>query len=388
MSSKDQSKYSFWERNSFIDYDFIVIGSGILGLSAACEIKERSPERSVLILERGILPSGASTKNAGFACFGSLTEILADIKKSGEQSTKEVVKNRFEGIGLLRQRLGDEKIGYLNFGGYELISDENISSIEQIEFVNKMLSDIFEKQPFDLRNDLVSKFGFDSSYVKALVMSPYEGQIDTGKMMRCLIDYAVSLGIRIINGCSAESFSEKENYVRVNVQSISEKNESFFNCKTLIACTNAFTEKIFPNFKVTPGRGQVLVTKPISDLKFEGVFHFDEGYYYFRNFENRIIFGGARNLDFESERTTEFNTNEIIYNHLLEKLDTIILPGQKYEIDYTWSGIMGFNEAKKPEVKKISDRIFSAISCNGMGIALSPFVARGLLNVLNLDFQD
>ena len=54
----------------------------------------------------------------------------------------------------------------------------------------------------------------------------------------------------------------------------------------------------------------------------------------------------------------------------------MIIPGQKYEIDYCWSGIMGFNNDKKPEGKKISDRITFALSCNGMGIALSSFVAR------------
>lgn len=52
---------SFWEKNSLLNYDVIIVGSGILGLSTACEIKERRPEKNVLILERGIFPTGAST---------------------------------------------------------------------------------------------------------------------------------------------------------------------------------------------------------------------------------------------------------------------------------------------------------------------------------------
>ena len=81
-------------------------------------------------------------------------------------------------------------------------------------------------------------------------------------------------------------------------------------------------------------------------------------------------------MDFETEETDEFESNEIILNDLKEKLDNVILPGQDYEIDYNWSGIMGFNDSKKPEIKKISDRIVAAISCNGMGIALSSFIAK------------
>ena len=65
---------SFWEKDFFIAYDHIVVGSGIVGLSTAIAIKEKQPNSRVLVLERGIFPTGASTKNAGFACFGSLSE--------------------------------------------------------------------------------------------------------------------------------------------------------------------------------------------------------------------------------------------------------------------------------------------------------------------------
>ena len=63
------------------------------------------------------------------------------------------------------------------------------------------------------------------------------------------------------------------------------------------------------NNQVKPARAQVLITKPIENLDIKGTFHLDKGYYYFRNIENRILFGGGRNLDFEGETTTEFNSN-------------------------------------------------------------------------------
>jgi glycine/D-amino acid oxidase-like deaminating enzyme len=369
---------SFWEKESFINYDFIIIGSGILGLSVACEIMENDPGRSVLILEKGLIPSGASTKNAGFACFGSLTEILSDFKRIGVEETIELVKNRYDGINILRSRLSDEKTGYLNYGGYELIDKTQLDLLERTDEVNEKLKFIFPDNAFEITNFLINEFGFNDEKVKALVYSRFESQIDTGKMMRALIDYASSLGIKIINGCEAESINEKENYVKVITQSHSGKDKIDFNAKSVIVCANAFTGKFYPEMNIKPGRGQVIVTKPIPGLKFKGVFHFDEGFYYFRNFENRVIFGGGRNMDFETEETSEFDSNEIILNDLIEKLDNIILPGQDYEVDYNWSGIMGFNDSKRPEIKKISDRITTAISCNGMGIALSSFVAKNI----------
>lgn len=375
---------SFWEKSSFINYDFIIIGSGILGLSTACEIKEKNPKRSVLVLERGILPSGASTKNAGFACFGSLTEILSDFERIGDSDTVYLVEKRYEGIKLLRKRLGDVKIGFLNYGGYELIDEKHLESLGKIEYINSKLKNIFKAGTFEIRNEKIKEFGFSESKIKSLVYSSFESQIDTGKMMSSLIEYAATIGVRIINGCEVEAMSEKENYVDVITNNNSGKEKIIFNAKSVIICTNAFTKKLFPEFKIKAGRGQVLVTKPVNNLKIKGVFHFDEGFYYFRNFESRIIFGGGRNLDLEKEETTEFELNEKILNDLKEKLDTMILPEQKYEIDFCWSGIMGFNELKKPEIKKISDRIIFALACNGMGIALSSYLSKEILKKFNV----
>ena len=57
---------SFWERESFAQYDLIVIGAGITGLSTAASFKEKHPAADVLVIEQGTLPLGASTRNAGF----------------------------------------------------------------------------------------------------------------------------------------------------------------------------------------------------------------------------------------------------------------------------------------------------------------------------------
>ena len=64
------TELSYWEKESFFsNYDAIVIGSGIVGLNAAIHLKKTAPSLKIVILEKGFLPTGASTKNAGFACF-------------------------------------------------------------------------------------------------------------------------------------------------------------------------------------------------------------------------------------------------------------------------------------------------------------------------------
>lgn len=366
---------SFWEKNSFLNYDFIVIGSGILGLSTACSIKEKNANATVLVLERGIFPTGASTKNAGFACFGSLTEILSDMKNLGENETLKLVEKRYKGIQKLRSRLGDKNIGFENNGGYELIQEKHLNCIDEIPGVNEKLRHVFHEDVFRIKNEKIREFGFDAGQVKALIYSKFESQIDTGKMMNSLIDYANSIGVRILTGCEANSYSEKENYVKVFVKGFNDKAETGLSAKKIFICANAFTKKLLPGFKIKPGRGQVLITKPVDNLKFKGVFHIDEGFYYFRNYEGRVLFGGGRNLDFETEESTEFEINESIINDLKNILKDIILPGQKFETDQCWTGIMGFTGNRLPLIENISDRITCVMSCNGMGIALSSVIA-------------
>lgn len=96
-------KISYWEqKNFFVDIDHIIIGAGIVGYSTALYLKSFEPNARILILEKGVLPSGASSKNAGFACFGSATELYTDIKNYGKDEVWKTVEKRWKGLQNLR----------------------------------------------------------------------------------------------------------------------------------------------------------------------------------------------------------------------------------------------------------------------------------------------
>ena len=127
----------------------------------------------------------------------------------------------------------------------------------------------------------------------------------------------------------------------------------------------------------------LLLPNQLITLRFHGIFHYNEGFYYFRNYGNRVIFGGGRNLDFKSEESFDFSFNETILRDLIDKLDNMILPGVKYEIEDKWTGIMGFTKNKLPEIMEIDKFTIAAVSCNGMGIALSSYIAREIVSLIN-----
>ena len=360
---------SFWEQQSYLHSDVVIVGGGILGLSTACSIKERNTRLRVTVLERGILPAGASTKNAGFACFGSLTELIADERTLGKKKMLSLVEKRWKGLQKLRARLGDSMIDYQQHGGYELLTDSELFALDHLDAMNATLFPIFNQNIFSLVNEKIKAFGFAADTVKSLVFTSLEGQIDTGKMMLALIQKAQSLGVIIYTGANVTAVHPQNNSVDMEIESGKEKIK--LKAHTVAVCTNAFLPDLLPQIGVTPGRGQIIATKPIDGLKFRGTFHFDHGFYYFRDFNNRVIFGGGRNQDFEAEATIEFAPNEKILSDLKQKLSDVILPGTPFEIDITWQGIMGFGETKIPFINQVSPNIFAALGCNGMGIALS-----------------
>ena len=65
---------SFWEKIAFTKYDLIVVGGGITGLFSALSFNKKHPNSRIAILDRGIFPNGASTKNAGFACLSTVSK--------------------------------------------------------------------------------------------------------------------------------------------------------------------------------------------------------------------------------------------------------------------------------------------------------------------------
>ncbi|RYG51833.1 MAG: FAD-binding oxidoreductase [Chitinophagaceae bacterium] len=363
---------SFWEIQSwFTNVDYVIAGSGIVGLNAALELRARQPQSSILVIEKGSLPEGASTKNAGFACFGSLSEILDDLASYPEEKVFSLIEKRWAGLQLLRKNLGDAAIDFKPFGGYELFlgKDQTLYAdcLARLPLVNDLLRPLFRSDVFSREHN---RFGFEGIH-EYLLFNPLEAQIDTGKMMSALLNKAYNSGIKILNGHSVSGFHDHGDSVSVSLGDFS------FKTKKLLFATNGFASKL-TNGQVRPARAQVLVTTPIKGLDIKGTFHFQQGYYYFRNIGERILFGGGRNTDFEIETTTTNGINQNIQDHLEQLLKDVILPGVEFSVEHRWSGIMGMGGHKSPIVEKLSQNVSCGVRLGGMGIAIGTLTGQEL----------
>lgn len=359
---------SYWEHQSFFGpADVAIVGAGLVGLTAALYLKQRRPTWRVVVLERGVLPSGASTKNAGFACFGSVSELIEQEKQGDLQA---VVAARYAGLARLRDLVGDAALDYQPVGGYELFRDEDEALAaecrEKISHFNGLLAPVVgHVHTFSDASNEASKFGFRG--VSTLLKNACEGSLDAGRMMRVLLARTWAAEVPVLTSCAVEAL---ETTASGGVQMRLANGATIAAGQVLVA-TNAFAFELLPDLAVMPGRGQVLVTEPLPGVALPGTFHYDHGYAYFRQLsDHRVLLGGGRNLNFAAEATTAPGLTEQVQRYLEDLLHEVILPGRRPRIDYRWSGVMGFGPALAPIIDWVRPGVLAAVRCNGMGVAL------------------
>ncbi|MDW8333566.1 MAG: FAD-dependent oxidoreductase, partial [Bacteroidia bacterium] len=270
---------TYWEGEYEQGYEFGVVGAGIVGLSVAAELAEAG--RSVLVMERGVLPTGATLRNAGFACFGSPTEILADRRAMGDEAALDLIERRFRGLKLLRRRLSDSAMDYVPCGGYELLDDPAV--LDRLDELNDFLRPVVGENVFFDAREKIAETGMAG--VRAMAGNIHEGMLHSGKTLRSLARLVVERGGTILTGCAAQSPEADDRRVLVRVVAPANGREHVFAFRAVCVCTNAYADDLLPELNIEPARGLVLVTAPVPGLKLHGTFHWEEGFYYFRNLD-------------------------------------------------------------------------------------------------------
>jgi len=403
---------SVWEQSTyFAPKDLVIVGCGFVGLWTAYEAIHQNPKLNITILERGTIPSGASTRNAGFSCFGSVSELMYDVQLMGEAAMLETVKMRYDGLQRIQEVFKAKEIDYNQWGGYELFEGKktnkdtkgkegkinkggsnhqsdlyDISKLESdIAYLNKILAPALKTPKkngkylpiYTNASKDIQKLGFHG--IEALAFNQLEGQLNSAKLVLALQKVVQAKGVQILFGTEVKKFKSHKKGVTITTNL-----EAPLETKQFLVCTNGFAKQLIPSLDVVPARGQVFVTEPIKNLRFKGCFHFDEGYYYFRNLDDRLLLGGARNADFKKEKTYSLETSATIQKVLEDFMMQRILPkgSKKPKIELRWSGTMGMGKIKKPIIEQLQPNVYCAVRMSGMGVAIAPIVAQKALKLM------
>ncbi|MES2628777.1 MAG: FAD-dependent oxidoreductase [Bacteroidota bacterium] len=364
---------SFWEqRHLFEQVDFCITGGGIVGLHTALFLRDKYPTAKILVLEKALIGAAASSKNAGFACFGSVSEILDDIATIGTDAAFELIRMRWDGLQLLQKTHGKQALGLQVNGGWELFTAADRETFEQcmqlIPELNRGL-DYIGPETYNINQ----KDTYQFNGITNTIFNRYEGQVNTDLMYYNLELKALKSGIRMIRGIQVTGFSDNASGVSVALGDFS------FNCRKLLITNNGFAATLLASANVEPARAQVLVTEPIPGFTLNGTYHYDKGYYYFRNCGDRLLIGGGRNTDFDAENTSEQQITDNIQQKIEELMYAVILK-EKVKIEYRWAGTMGIGKTKFPIIEEISPNVSCGVRMGGMGVAIGALVAEKLVS--------
>lgn len=346
---------SYWEKKFLKQkWDLVIIGSGFTGMSLAYHSLQRNKKLKILLCEAQGFGKLASTKNAGFACFGSVSELLTDIKTLGTEKTVELMSMRLNGINAWKNLFGS-KLEIQSNGGFEIFFDEG-----EFETSQKALQELNQNNDFtELKFEVIDQT-FSENFHKKAIYTPLEFGLNPQNLVNSLKKQLSQYeNVHFLDGV----FIKKDgNTIEANVNA-----ERVILESEKIAFTNnaLFKEKDI----LKPARAQVLITEPLTNIP-DGTFHAKEGYYYWRNVDNRLLLGGARHLDTKNEETSELALNQNLQNHLEHDMIPKIL-NKPVCVEQRWSGIMAMNKDKFPEIGKLDTNTFYAVKLGGMGVALS-----------------
>lgn len=365
---------SIWEESYLNHCDVAIIGGGFLGQWCAYYLSLKHPTLNIHLYEKDAFSLGASTRNAGFSCFGTLGELIADSEKSSFNEALNLLIKRYKGLEAIKHFCNTQKIAidYEASGGFEILKKEEFEQVAgHIEHVNSVLKDTLSiDNTFNVAHLQKENLPFHSSL--HLIKNLYEGGLNSFKLLQGLKEVNQSFGVKTIYGLDAKEIHDGMVYLTSPLR------EMETHAKHIIIATNASSNHLTHTQTVTPGRGQVFWCDNL-DLPFKGTFHYDSGYYYFRTIgHHQLLIGGARNLAIKQEETLRFGVNEVIEKHILDFVHhTLNIPA--FKIEKKWQGIMGFSHNKLPfiqNLRHLGEQVWHLHACNGMGVAMAPKIAQ------------
>ena len=349
---------SYWDKSILSrNYDLIVIGAGFSGCFAALFYAQSNPGSRIGVISRNLYEC-ASRRNAGFLCYGSLSEIKADNSTGWPQ----LVKRRYDGIRLMMDTLGPENIKYKPCGGREYFTSDQAELyhelVDQIDEYNGVMKELVgcTKNFWENRPSSSEQF----------IDMPLEGAIQPAMAHNRLLRLCVQWGVNFITDQEVVGYEQEQSDVHIHLRS-----EVTLRASAMIIATNGFSTNLTSS-KRYPVRNQVIVTQSIKHNLEQYVYHHDEGYIYYRPLAGgQILIGGARNQFMEQSNTDQLQIDTEIEKHLLDFLQTHITEGVRPEIHSSWSGILAMDGYDSPRARAIQSKIIEISGMNGMGVALS-----------------
>ncbi len=359
------------------NYDVVIVGAGISGLSTAFWLNKEDPSLKIAIIEKSRVAYGASGRNAGFITCGSVEHFNRMINKHGLEQATQIWKFAEENLNLLKQEIiqdGGAELEFEQNGAYSLAAQPNefeeLKSVAATMNKLKIPAEIFTA---DEIRERVGPQGFVGGikYVDDASVNP----VKLVNKMRSLIKADIFEGV--------EAFRIEENSAGTRVL---KTDAGDFEAPMILMNLNGFSANLHPWFKdkIYATRAQCLMFEPVKrfmDGPCYANFYLD----YFRQLPTgQLLIGGFRQIEKETEVGYSDHITEPIQNALHDFVITHLPQYKDARVTHRWGGIMGFAKDGEPMIGSIPDdqQVFFAGGYTGHGLGLAFHTGKQLVNLI------
>ena len=337
---------SYWQQSAANEprrFDYIVVGGGIVGVSAAYWYHKMHPDHSVAIIEARSLASGASGRNAGFILQGTATDFLTDIERYGSDVAGRVYRLTCRNRDLIESELSHETIGFRATGSIiaAATKEEDERLIASVGPVRAAGGRVIHLTKDETARRLQSQGFFGSLLVSTGA---------TVNPVRLLHEVARKSKATVVENRVVDAIDNSGDLTVVRVGSQS------YEAPAVTVATNAYLPQLFPSLSryVRPVRAQMLSTEPVSSITLGYPVYSHHGYYYLRQTDNgNLLVGGARHLHKEQEVGYDDQTTVELQADLIKYLKDHFPSAGSPRILNRWSGVMGFSPDGLPSIGKL-----------------------------------
>jgi len=362
-----QSRKNYKILNQNLKCDYLIIGAGYTGLSAARKLSEINSNKKIVIVDAQLAGEGSSSRNSGYLVDTTLNDGFTSNKDINNYKTK--VKIYKLGISAVKNFIKQYQVDcdWNECGKYFASSNINDLSIAN-KFIELLSSLNFNSKILN-QEQLKKRLG--TNFYKIAVFTEGGILINPAKLVRAMID-VLPQNIELYE--NSPLIKWKKNNNTINCQF--EKNSIETN--KIIFCTNGFLKSlnIKKNFNF-PLTLTASMTRPLDNDEFKSIGEPKEwGVLPIKPMGATIRFTKDRRLLIRN--TAEMRNPNSMSKYELEKRKLIHLKGLMKRfpnlktnlIVDSWSGIVSRSRNSSQIFEMIEKNIYAAGCYNGSGIGV------------------
>ena len=357
--------------------DYVVVGAGIPGLSAARQLAKRGA--SVAVLEAETIGWGASSRNGGMALTGLKLDAAVVEARYGHDLTRQLFDDSLASLETVEQIIKQEpfECGFARTG-HLLVANKPAhyeAMQKEVEWYQQHFNHVTRLVPKgELEGEIASKVYFG-------------GMVDETSAGLNPAQYTVGLA-------NAAARAGAQLFPRARLIQV-EKVAAGYRLKTqrgeitagnILITTGGYTKAATPQLqnRIIPIGSYIIATQPVPEqLASELIPHYRMvfDYRHFLNYyrfsaDHRMVFGGR--AAFFPETSSSIRTSADILQremvHVFPQLSNV-------QVEYAWGGTLDFAFDQMPHAGQI-DGIFFALGYAGHGVALGTHLGLRMANAI------